>query len=113
MLLNTVLGSLGIYFLSMFVMPVGVAKQLESMRSHFFWGRNSDQRKMAQVSWDSVMASYSHGGLNIGSLVQAPWSRLIASYISSYKSSGLVTLLFNKIHGTWCIPSVWEEFLLD
>ncbi|GKF76463.1 hypothetical protein Tco_0225907, partial [Tanacetum coccineum] len=96
MLLNTVLGSLGIYFLSMFVMPVGVAKQLESMRSHFFWGRNSDQRKMAQVSWDSVMASYSHGGLNIGSLHiygqqggfesspsrmtgPSPWSRLIAT----------------------------------
>ncbi|GJR59375.1 hypothetical protein Tco_1501537 [Tanacetum coccineum] len=62
MLLKTVLGSLGIYFLFMFVMPVGVAKQLESMRSHFFWGRNSDQRKMAWVSWDSVMASYSRGG---------------------------------------------------
>ncbi|GJV26893.1 RNA-directed DNA polymerase, eukaryota, reverse transcriptase zinc-binding domain protein [Tanacetum coccineum] len=39
------------------------------MRSHFFWGRNSDQRKMAWVSWDSVMASYSYGWLNIRSLV--------------------------------------------
>lgn len=69
MLLKTVLGSLGIYFLSIFVMTVGVAKQLESIRSHFFWGSNSDQKKMAWVSWDLVMASYSRGGLNIGSLV--------------------------------------------
>nr|GEY24068.1 hypothetical protein [Tanacetum cinerariifolium] len=77
MLLKTVLGSLGIYFLSMFVMPVGVAKQLESMRSHFFWGRNSHQRKMAWVSWDSVMASYSRGGLNIGCLVSFNLSLLL------------------------------------
>nr|GEX31625.1 RNA-directed DNA polymerase, eukaryota, reverse transcriptase zinc-binding domain protein [Tanacetum cinerariifolium] len=68
---------IGHIFLSMFVMHVGVAKQLESMRSHFFWGCNSHQRKMAWVSWDSVMASYSRGGLHIGSLVSFNLSLLL------------------------------------
>ncbi|GKF63090.1 hypothetical protein Tco_0183144 [Tanacetum coccineum] len=69
MLLKTVRGSLGIYLLSVYVMPVGIAKKLESLRSNYFWGGNSEKRKMAWINWDVVMASHSQGGLDIGSLV--------------------------------------------
>ncbi|GJR42636.1 RNA-directed DNA polymerase, eukaryota, reverse transcriptase zinc-binding domain protein [Tanacetum coccineum] len=105
MLLKTVLGSLGIYFLFMFVMPVGVAKQLESMRSHFFWGRNSDQRKMARVSWDSVMASYSRGGLNIGSLVCV--IKHIYGQQRGFESSP------SRMTGNGASNRFWEDLWLD
>ncbi|XP_071739127.1 uncharacterized protein [Rutidosis leptorrhynchoides] len=45
------MGSLGIYFMSLFKCPETVTKKLEAIRARFFWG-----------------ASYEKGGLNVGSL---------------------------------------------
>ena len=68
-LIKSVLGGLGIYYLSLFVMPVSIAKKLESLRSTFFWGGTEKNRKMAWLKWDRAMASNERGGLGIGSLV--------------------------------------------
>lgn len=38
MLVSSVLGSLGNYYLSLFKMLIMVGKQLERLRSTFFWG---------------------------------------------------------------------------
>lgn len=66
MLLKAILGSLGIYFLSIFFMPTTVKKYLESLRSYFFWGF-ADVKKFSWVKWDLVMASKDKGGLDIDS----------------------------------------------
>ena len=68
-LIKSVLGGLGIYYLSMFVLPVAIAKKLESLRSSFFWGGTENKRKMAGLKWENVMTSNERGGLGIGSLV--------------------------------------------
>ncbi|KAL4573100.1 hypothetical protein LXL04_019893 [Taraxacum kok-saghyz] len=68
-LLKSVLGALGVYFFSMFVMPVTLAKKLEAIRSRFFWGGSESKRKIAWVNWEAVLASKDIGGLNVGSLV--------------------------------------------
>nr|GEV83096.1 putative RNA-directed DNA polymerase, eukaryota, reverse transcriptase zinc-binding domain protein [Tanacetum cinerariifolium] len=67
-LIKAVLGSLGIYYLSIFKCPESVLKSLESLRASFFWGGSGDQKKMAWIKWDNILASYEKGGLNIGSL---------------------------------------------
>ena len=69
MLLKLVLGGLGIYYLSLFVMPVAITKRLEVMRSTFFWGGSGNEKKMAWVKWDKVLAKRERGGLEIGSMV--------------------------------------------
>ncbi|GJX51873.1 RNA-directed DNA polymerase, eukaryota, reverse transcriptase zinc-binding domain protein [Tanacetum coccineum] len=67
-LIKSVLGSLGIYYLSIFRAPELVLNDLERIRSNFFWGGNQDGKKMAWVKWPIILNSYDNEGLNIGSL---------------------------------------------
>ncbi|GJU98310.1 RNA-directed DNA polymerase, eukaryota, reverse transcriptase zinc-binding domain protein [Tanacetum coccineum] len=55
------------YYFSSFKVPTTIINKLESIRRNFFWGGNSDERKMSWIAWDKVIASLDQGGLNIGS----------------------------------------------
>ncbi|GJX21016.1 hypothetical protein Tco_0223693 [Tanacetum coccineum] len=67
-LIKSVLGSLGIYYLSIFRSLELVLQDLERIRAKFFWGGNKDKNKMAWVKWPIILNSFDKGGLNIGSL---------------------------------------------
>nr|GEW53023.1 RNA-directed DNA polymerase, eukaryota, reverse transcriptase zinc-binding domain protein [Tanacetum cinerariifolium] len=67
-LIKFVLGSLGIYYFSIFKVLEVVLKMLEKKRATFFWGGTHDIRKLAWVKWPNVLASHDKGGLGIGSL---------------------------------------------
>ncbi|GKB60847.1 RNA-directed DNA polymerase, eukaryota [Tanacetum coccineum] len=56
-LLKSVLGASPLYNLSIFKVPKGVLKDMESIRSHFFNGADSSDRKIMWVAWDNVLAS--------------------------------------------------------
>ena len=65
-LIKSVLGGLGIYYLSLFVMPVTIVKKLESLRATFFWGGTETEKKMAWIKWDQVLAKKENGGWILG-----------------------------------------------
>ncbi|GJT56005.1 RNA-directed DNA polymerase, eukaryota, reverse transcriptase zinc-binding domain protein, partial [Tanacetum coccineum] len=67
-LIKSVLGSLSIYYLSIFRALKSVLQDLEIIRSNFFWGGNPDGKKIAWVKWPIILNSFDKGGLNIGSL---------------------------------------------
>ncbi|GKB05481.1 RNA-directed DNA polymerase, eukaryota, reverse transcriptase zinc-binding domain protein [Tanacetum coccineum] len=67
-LIKSVLGSLGIYYMSIFKCPESVLNSLEAMRASFFRGGSRDKRKMSWLKWEKIMASFDKGGLNIRSL---------------------------------------------
>ncbi|GJZ99753.1 hypothetical protein Tco_0672304 [Tanacetum coccineum] len=67
-LIKSVLGSLGVYFFSIFKSPISIIKKLESIRRNFFWGGNSEEKKIAWVAWDKVIGPRDQGGLGIMSL---------------------------------------------
>ena len=67
-LIKSELGSLGIYYLSIFKVPEMVVKSLESLRATFFWGGQEDIKKFAWVKWSNILASLNKGGLGVGSL---------------------------------------------
>ncbi|GJZ25898.1 RNA-directed DNA polymerase, eukaryota, reverse transcriptase zinc-binding domain protein [Tanacetum coccineum] len=67
-LIKAVLGSLGIYYLSIFKAPELILKALERYRATFFWGGSHDNKKIAWIKWSNVLSSFDKGGLNIGSL---------------------------------------------
>ncbi|GJZ16707.1 RNA-directed DNA polymerase, eukaryota, reverse transcriptase zinc-binding domain protein [Tanacetum coccineum] len=67
-LIKSVLGSLGIYYLSIFKTPETVLNLLEKKCASFFWGGTHDSRKLAWVKWPIILASRVNGGLVIGSL---------------------------------------------
>ncbi|XP_071728933.1 uncharacterized mitochondrial protein AtMg00310-like [Rutidosis leptorrhynchoides] len=76
-LIKFVLGSLGIYYLSLFRAPISIIKSLEKKKAQFFWGGCKEKRKMAWIKWDQILASREKGGLGIGSLLSFNLSLLL------------------------------------
>nr|GEV98214.1 RNA-directed DNA polymerase, eukaryota, reverse transcriptase zinc-binding domain protein [Tanacetum cinerariifolium] len=60
-LLKSILGASSLYNLSIFKVPKGILKDMESIRSHFFNGADSSDRKITWVAWDNVLASKNEG----------------------------------------------------
>ncbi|XP_071699246.1 uncharacterized protein [Rutidosis leptorrhynchoides] len=76
-LIKSVLGSLGIYYLSLFRAPISIIKSLEKKRARFFWGGCKEKRKMAWIKWEQTIASLENGGLGIGSILSFNLSLLL------------------------------------
>ncbi|GKD69592.1 hypothetical protein Tco_1323682 [Tanacetum coccineum] len=66
-LIKAVLGSLGIYYFSIFKVFESVLNSLVRSRA-IFLGGSHEARKLAWIKWKNVISSYDNGGLNIGSL---------------------------------------------
>ena len=68
-LCKSVLGSIPLYFLSLFKAPVKVIDSIETLRRRFIWGINEQGRnKISWISWQKTIAPKNLGGLGIGSL---------------------------------------------
>nr|GFC55011.1 RNA-directed DNA polymerase, eukaryota, reverse transcriptase zinc-binding domain protein [Tanacetum cinerariifolium] len=66
-LLKSVLGASPIYAMSIFTVPCGVLKALESLRNRFFNGADQSDHKITWVAWDKVLASKKKRGLGVSS----------------------------------------------
>ena len=67
-LLKSVLGSMTTCHTSIFKVPMGVLRTLESIRSHFFNGHDLGCNKASWIGWKKVLASKDKGGLGVSSL---------------------------------------------
>nr|GEU29167.1 hypothetical protein [Tanacetum cinerariifolium] len=67
-LVKFVLASLGGYYFSTFKAPLNIINKLECIRSKFFWGGSSNEKKIAWINWDKATSLISNGGLGIGTL---------------------------------------------
>jgi hypothetical protein len=65
-LIKAVLSNLPSYFMSVFSIPILVAKKLEKLQRNFFWNDGLVQRKIHSVDWDSICKHKKFGGLGIG-----------------------------------------------
>ncbi|GJY14964.1 hypothetical protein Tco_0385386 [Tanacetum coccineum] len=64
-LLNAILNSLPIHYMSLFKAPVTVIKQLERLRRQFLWGGSSRKKKLHLVAWSIVCKLKELGGLGV------------------------------------------------
>ncbi|XP_026420308.1 uncharacterized protein LOC113316311 [Papaver somniferum] len=53
-LIKNVLSSLPVYYMSLFVMPVSVAKKLGKIMRNFLWNDKSNKKKMNLVKWPTL-----------------------------------------------------------
>ncbi|GKB64833.1 RNA-directed DNA polymerase, eukaryota, reverse transcriptase zinc-binding domain protein [Tanacetum coccineum] len=67
-LLKAVLGSMPIYHMSIFKVPMKVLHRMESIRCHFFNGIELNSKKSIWVKWSNVLSSKEKGGLGVSSL---------------------------------------------
>lgn len=55
--------------MSLFLMSVQVAKDMEALQIQFFWDGTNNNRKLHLIVWDQVFADKKHDGLDIRGLV--------------------------------------------
>ncbi|GJX41892.1 hypothetical protein Tco_0256882 [Tanacetum coccineum] len=67
-LVKAVLGSLPLYFLSIFRAPNQVLNKVKSICYRFFWGFKDDEKKIVWIKWLNVLKSKSAGDLGFGLL---------------------------------------------
>jgi hypothetical protein len=67
-LLNSVLNSIPIFYLSFLKMPVRVWKMIVKMQRSFLWGGVGSNRKIPWVSWANVCKPKREGGLGVRDL---------------------------------------------
>nr|GFA22905.1 RNA-directed DNA polymerase, eukaryota [Tanacetum cinerariifolium] len=67
-LLKSVLGATPLYTMSIYKAPKRVLQMLETIRSKFFYGAGSSEKKITWMAWEKVLASKKHGGLGVASL---------------------------------------------
>nr|GEW51342.1 RNA-directed DNA polymerase, eukaryota [Tanacetum cinerariifolium] len=67
-LLKSILGSIPIYHMSIFKVPLKVLQGMESLRSRFFNGVDSGSKKSIWIKWNKVLVSKEKGGLGVSSL---------------------------------------------
>jgi hypothetical protein len=65
-LLNSVITSIPLYWMSIYRLPVHVRKAIDKLRKRFLWyGGNSVRKKYSLVAWHIVCKSKSQGGLGL------------------------------------------------
>ncbi|MCH91094.1 putative ribonuclease H protein, partial [Trifolium medium] len=62
-LIKAVVQVIPTYIMSCFLLPKGLCKQLESMACNFWWGSNTDRRKIHWVNWKKICKHKNRGGL--------------------------------------------------
>jgi len=62
-LIQSVLNSIPIYFLSIFRIPKKVEDKLVGLQQRFLWGGGPDNNKIAWIKWDKVCLPKEKGGL--------------------------------------------------
>ncbi|GJU01676.1 hypothetical protein Tco_1112014 [Tanacetum coccineum] len=100
-LVKYILGSIPIYYLSLFKAPMLVINTLESLHRRFFWGFKDSHRGISEVKWDSILVDVKNGGLGVRSiLAKPPWKMEVeAVALISGRTNGTCLLeLFPRLY---------------
>ncbi|KAJ9560946.1 hypothetical protein OSB04_006106 [Centaurea solstitialis] len=79
-LVTSVLQSMQLYWMSIYVLPSSVVHELESCFRDFLWAQGDSSKGKCKVSWDTICRPISHGGLGFKRI--GAWNRaFIAKHI--------------------------------
>ncbi|GLT51155.1 hypothetical protein SLA2020_245850 [Shorea laevis] len=75
-LLNSVLSTLPIFYMSLFLLPISVLEELITIQRNFLWGGTGLNKKIPWVKWDYVCRAKAKGGLGVPDLRRKNWAML-------------------------------------
>nr|GEX58029.1 RNA-directed DNA polymerase, eukaryota [Tanacetum cinerariifolium] len=78
-LLKSVLGSMPIYYMSIYKVPSQVLKKMEAIRCNFFNGADSNEKKMCWFKWSMALASKEKGGWEFIKATHGKMEKLVKS----------------------------------
>ncbi|XP_028080046.1 uncharacterized protein LOC114281693 [Camellia sinensis] len=106
-LIKSVLSSLPVYFLSIFKLPVGIAKVLHKIQANFLWGGSETRRKLHLISWKEICVNKNKGGLGVRNLGQVNecllvkwWWRYGNEEAALWKK--VICSKYGGVGGRWC-----------
>ena len=67
-LIKSVLQSISTYAMGIFKFPLGLIDELEQIIRNFWWGDETNKRKMHWLSWDKLARPKAHGGIGFRDL---------------------------------------------
>ena len=83
-LIKTVLSSLFLYYMFVFLMPKEIVRVITSIKRRFLWCGDSKDRKIYKVSWKMMVRGKNRGALGIASLEGK--NKALLHYITSCSS---------------------------
>uniref|UniRef100_A0A2N9IL45 Reverse transcriptase zinc-binding domain-containing protein n=1 Tax=Fagus sylvatica TaxID=28930 RepID=A0A2N9IL45_FAGSY len=114
-LLKSTLSSLPTHYLSLFTIPVSVAKSLEKFQRNFLWDGSGEDSKHSLVRWDTVCSTIDRGGLGIRLLV--PLNRaLLGKWLWRFGVEEnrlwrrVVASRHGVVNGGWCTCQVQGSY---
>ena len=116
------LGSLPLFYFSLFKAPVAIIDNLEKLRRRFLWGGSEEKNKINWVAWKVILGDKANGGLGVGSLVSLNWALLVKWLWRFEKDkSGFWRNVIGSIHnsdrhpvGHWAkkaYPGIWYSIV--
>jgi hypothetical protein len=110
-LIKSTLSNIPTYYLSLFHIPVRVAKRLEKIQRDFLWGGKGDEFKIHLVNWSKVCMSTEAGGLGVRNLIQfnrALLGKWLWRFANEREASWrkLVEAKYDTMRGGWCSKEV-------
>ncbi|GJY18419.1 RNA-directed DNA polymerase, eukaryota [Tanacetum coccineum] len=123
-LVKSVLSSMPIFYMSLFKVPSGILKVLESIRSHFFNGHDISSKKISWVNWNKILDARFfalakvikaiHGvdgnlGSNSKGGMKSCWSSIVTE-VNALANKGINLMQFLRIKmGNGDSIRLWED----
>lgn len=85
LLMNSVLSSIPIYFMSAFLLPKWVLNKIDKIRRRFLWGHSDSRRGISLLNWYEVCLPKRNGGLGGANLQIRNWALLLRWWWRLYR----------------------------
>jgi len=120
-LIHSTLSSIPSYYLSLFPIPVSVAKKLERLQRNFLWNGMGDETKFHLVNWHRICSPIKAGGLGVCNVINFNQA-LLGKWIWRFSQErdalwrSVIEVKYESVRGGWCsLPvtgpygvSVWK-----
>lgn len=109
---KSTLSSIPTYYLSLFLVPVSIAKRVERLQWEFLWNGMGYEAKFHLINWHRICTPIKEGGLEVRNMIQfnkallGKWMwRFVQEREALWRS--VINVKYGSVRGSWCsLPTV-------